>query len=417
MEHSKNRRTIPGILVSMVLIFATFTILGEAVASHASPLVVDADGEASIDSSSQANCDGDIEADADPDDAIYATIQEAIDYDVGGESHFIIVCPGEYSEILIESDDGFDKIYGIPGAIIDEDEDGDDGVDAVEINGVCSSTDRMILDGFEIRNGEDGVDVEDSCRVFIQDNNIHDNTDDGVKFQNTDDSWNHRNEIHLNGDDGIELEDNSNNNFVGGNRAHDNVASGIRIDEDFDPPTSIMNVIAQNIIEDNGDWGVCLCGTEGASNNKVRGNRATGNGANVLVAESGNYVVEGTGNILTNNKAFSTIANREGFRIEGSDNTLKQNFAKENGGVGPSMGQGFLVNAPDNILTKNKAIENGGFGFQDNTAGTDTAGTGNTYKLNICDDNDAGGSARPLAVAPPPGDGFLCTPQNAPEPP
>jgi len=410
MEHSKNRQTITGILVSMILIFATFTILGEAVASHASPLVVDDDGEASVDSSSQADCDSDTTVNG---STTFDSIQAAIDYDVGGESHFIIVCPGEYSEIVIESDDGFDKIYGFPGAIIDEDDDGDNGVDAVEINGVCSSTDRLILDGFEIKNGEDGVDVEDSCRVFIQDNNIHDNTDDGVKFQNTDDSWIHRNEVHLNGDEGIELEDNSNNNFIGSNRVHDNVASGIRIDEDDDPPTSINNVIAQNIVENNGDWGICLCGSEGASNNKARGNRAIGNGADVTIGGSGNYKVEGTGNILTSNKALSTIDGRDGFRIDGSGNTLKQNLAKENGGAGPA-GEGFQVTATGNTLTKNKAIENAGFGIQDDTAGAGTAGTGNTYTLNTCDDNDAGGSFR-AAVGP--GDGFLCSPQNAPEPP
>ncbi|MGH9922860.1 MAG: hypothetical protein ACRD38_08925, partial [Nitrososphaerales archaeon] len=186
MEHSKNRQTITGLLVSTVLVFAMFTILGEAVASHASPLVVDADGEASIDSSSQADCDSDT-----PEGGFGVTtfdsIQAAIDYEDSpgvGESHFIIVCPGEYPEIVINSDDGFDKIYGIPGAVIDEDDDGDDGAPAVEINGVntsCTDPDRVILDGFEIKNGSQGIVVFDSCRVFIQDNDVHAN-DDGIVF-------------------------------------------------------------------------------------------------------------------------------------------------------------------------------------------------------------------------------------------
>jgi hypothetical protein len=349
MEQSKNRRTISGILVSAILILAVFTIVSEAVANHASPLVVDADGFVTIESS-QANCDAEqVPANAVDGTTTFSSIQDAINI-VG--PHFIIVCPGTYGALTITENE---KIYGFPGAIIDA-----LGIStAVVINGVnsgCTGTDRMIIDGFEITNGApNGITVTSvSCRVFIYDNDIHDNAMRGIFFETTDHSWIHNNAIHDNVE-GIRLENNSNDNFIGSNRIFDhnddNTERGIIIDETNTPPTSIRNLITQNKLTNN-YIGVCLCGDPGASSNTMRGNTATGSGSGAL--DGAAYLVLGDSNKLTSNKGNNNVA--VGFEAgpASSGNIFKKNTANNNGGIG------FRDDpTPANTYTGNKCSGNG----------------------------------------------------------
>ena len=380
MESSKNRLTIGGILVSTVLVFAMFTVLEEAIGIHGpTVLVVDADGFASLDQSSQPDCNGTTSAAADPNDAIYSSIQDAVN---APGPHFIIVCPGTYGSLSIGDTE---RIYGLSGAIIDG---GGVAASAVSISGVntvCGSPDRTVIDGFEITGATgNGITVADSCRVFIQDNDIHDNDVRGILFGRGDHSWIDNNEIHDN-PEGIELGENSNDNFIGHNRIHDNTGFGIEINENFTPPTSIRNLISQNTFTDNGEWAICLCGGSGATSNKVVGNKATGNGAaGGAFAGGGAYLVIGTSNTLRSNTAKSNTGTAFKLEVFGPVtsmfNTLTKNRAIS------TTGDGFVVLGDTNTFTKNLARINTLDGFE-----ATVASSGNTFKENTADTNGGEG--------------------------
>jgi nitrous oxidase accessory protein NosD len=98
-------------------------------------------------------------------------------------------------------------------------------------------------------------------------------------------------------------------------------------------------------------------------------------------------------NVLENNRV--TGVNGDGFLVFGitaviapADNTLIGNRASGN------TGDGFRVSGAvlSHTFTRNVSEENGGFGFRDQTTGSGTAGTANTYDRNRCRNNDDGPS-------------------------
>jgi len=245
MELAKNRVTITGILVFATLTAGIFTLIEQAAATHGPTLlVVDVDGMVAI-VSSQPDCGATTSVD---NITTFSSIQAAIDV-AGG--HTIIVCPGTYSAITVDSTDGIEKIYGLSGAIIDG-----GGAETVFIDGVntgCVSPDRTVIHGFTIRGAitNNGVRVEDSCRIFVQFNTIGDIADPnarGILFQNTDHSWIEKNTVRNSTlEEGIKLELGSSNNAILGNTVFNNEGQGIEITS-----SSSDNLLTQNVVRDNG---------------------------------------------------------------------------------------------------------------------------------------------------------------------
>ncbi|MGQ0796239.1 MAG: right-handed parallel beta-helix repeat-containing protein [Nitrosopumilaceae archaeon] len=123
--------------------------------------------------------------------------------------------------------------------------------------------------------------------------------------------------------------------------------------------------------------------------------------------------VTATGSFLDNNEVNNNDANF-GIRIAGTRNTVSNNSLSGNGNAAiliesnqnritgntasNNLEDGIKTtlessaDASKNNISENTANNNGGFGFVDDTTGSKTAGTANTYQNNTCLDNIFGGS-------------------------
>jgi hypothetical protein len=140
--------------------------------------------------------------------------------------------------------------------------------------------------------------------------------------------------------------------------------------------SELGNVIRDNRIEDTrstplyageGIW------VSGAHNTVAR---------NVVVRSVGDGIVissfydEAVKNTVNNNLVDFTGGN--GLKFEGREHSLFRNVTRNN------AQNGLRVEATSSTLDRNQSFVNFGYGIDDATAGGGTAGTDNTYALNIC---------------------------------
>jgi len=158
----------------------------------------------------------------DNDGKSYYIIQDAIDEAVAFDT--IYVAPGTYYENV-----NLNKVIGLwtnPGAVID----GGGVGNAVNVN-----ADGVAIDGFEIRNGYNGIEGGDRSFLLIIDNEIHDN-------------------LNIPGSTGVGIllwGDNDYNDIIG-NVIYDNDRQGIFIGYSDPSKISSGNWLEGNIIHDNG---------------------------------------------------------------------------------------------------------------------------------------------------------------------
>lgn len=172
--------------------------------------------------------------------------------------------------------------------------------------------------------------------------------------------------------------------------------------------SSSLDTLVGNSANNDSDVGIQTCC--GSSEITVQGNIANGNG-NIGIVVNSNSDGEFQGNTANGNanNGFAIDAayrddirgntadnNMYGFNlsINSNDNTLTGNTAEGN------YHDGFtLTRSSGNILTSNKANGNL-FGYYDETSGSHTSGTANTYARNTCEGNLGGGSY-PSGLCPP----------------
>jgi parallel beta-helix repeat protein len=123
-----------------------------------------------------------------------------------------------------------------------------------------------------------------------------------------------------------------------------------------------------------------------SSGNTLRSNTAEGN-FHGFSLESSN------GNVLTGNTANSNGASGNGYGFyvsSSSSNTLSSNKAISNG-------YGFYVStgSSGNTISGNAANSNQRYGYYDQTSGSGTAGTANTYTEDTCSGNTIACSSPP----------------------
>jgi parallel beta-helix repeat protein len=123
-----------------------------AVPVSAAPVIRVVDDDGTYDAATNG-CDGT--------DPAYTTIQAVVTAAAAGDT--IIVCPGTYAENISVSKSL--TLQGAPGAIID----GGAGGDAINV-----SANGVTIEGFEIRNGYNGIAGQSSNSTFSN-NVIHDN--------------------------------------------------------------------------------------------------------------------------------------------------------------------------------------------------------------------------------------------------
>ena len=165
--------------------------------------------------------------------------------------------------------------------------------------------------------------------------------------------------------------------------------------------SSHRNTIEKNTVD--GTTGGTAIEVEGDAN-KVQLNRASESAVGLVVRGAGNtvsrngadrnrsggIVIDGTRALVELNRGNLTESG-VGIRIVGTGHTVNRNSAHRTGG-GQS---GLSVSATGSTFSHNCIDNNTGFGYEDDTTGSGTAGTANTYVKNFCAGNDLGGSNPP----------------------
>jgi parallel beta-helix repeat protein len=140
---------------------------------------------------------------------------------------------------------------------------------------------------------------------------------------------------------------------------------------------NLSNVIVKNCLLSNFYNGILVNGGAGVvlSDNVARNNSAEG------------FYFANKGGVISGNKAF---ANENGFYVVYStETTISHNVAEAN------LENGFYMEFPGNshnVLSNNTASSNGEYDYYDDSSGSGTAGTANTYTSNSCNNNFATGS-------------------------
>lgn len=178
---------------------------------------------------------------------------------------------------------------------------------------VTIAADSVAIDGFELRNGYNGILLDHSNDNFIGNNVIHDNGEVGILLRNNSNgNIIADNTIFANGGQGI-LFDHSNDNYIGNNVIHDNALYGIHLwyaDAGFIKQNQIFNHNGQGIylttsngsaILDNdiyhNDYGVSV--DEGSADTYLAGNIIHDNAKNGLTIFD-----EGSASTLVNFNQF-----------------------------------------------------------------------------------------------------------------
>lgn len=364
-------------------------------------------------------------------DANYTSIQVAVNN--ATEENIILVCDGTYTE-NVRIDISL-TLEATSKPIIDG---GGTG------NAITISADGVTIDGFEIRNGYNGIEAGSVSGTVIKNNDIHDN-------RNTPGS----------AGVGIMFWGDADDNTIVHNKIHDNDRQGIFIGHSDASKISEGNTISHNTIFNNGldltttqpdpsQYGIQLWNGKGNAilHNKVSDHNTWYFGIGIYLFSSGNNLVSHNelknnrmgitlywsceDNTIINNRIKNGVEPTSGFSATGirifdaasdrntiadnkiernagwgvdvfSDNILADNKAKENG-----LG-GYQIRGSGNLITNNKAEKNAGDGFKDTTAsatntftnnksekntgyGYNDEGTDNLFIENQCKGNTAGGS-------------------------
>lgn len=193
--------------------------------------------------------------------------------------------------------------------------------------------------------------------------------------------------------DGFYLTGSVNSTFSG-NTADNNSGIGFSIAGAFDTltnNTAVVNGIdfylggendtySANTANDSEDFGFALFN---AYNSTFNGNAADGN------KDDGFFLASSANNTFSGNIVDSNQGN--GFEFSGSPhNILIENTVNSNGNDGfynPGGSSRF------NTLAQNTAVSNGKYGYVDDSTGSGTLGTADTYSLDKCSGNGVGGSS------------------------
>ena len=167
-------------------------------------------------------------------------------------------------------------------------------------------------------------------------------------------------------------------NSLTGNIANFNV-------DGFYLQTSDANTLNQNTADNNNFSGFHI---SSSNRNVLKSNTATANKLYGFWLDLDVYE-DGPSNHTTLTKNVATSNGLSGFLLNDSlSNSLGRNIAQGNGQDGF-----YLHQSLHNSLTRNSASSNSGYGFVDDSVGSRTMGTANSYHLDLCVGNGAGYSS------------------------
>ena len=331
----------------------------------------------------------------------YCTIQAAVDGAVLYDT--VTVAGGTYAELVT-----IDKsltLTAAPGTspVIDGDVDGDTVPDG---NVITIAADEVVIQGFEIRNGYNGIAGETSTSAITH-NVIHDNLDVtgsdgvGILLQGTNDQNAIVDNVIFNNDrQGILLWGDSDENAIEGNEIYDNGQQGVLIGFADDPKGSMYsfclpdetriandNLIGNNVIHDNGlqeaAYGVQLWNADGSI---IEFNDIFGH-------EKGIYLTTSDGNAVYDNDLHG---NSYGVALNSgsADTYLAGNIVHDNGISGLAI---LDTGSVSTLVNFNQFCRNGEYGLQQLAQGKGIPAVDATY-------NWWGSASGPGPVGPGTGD-------------
>lgn len=179
---------------------------------------------------------------------------------------------------------------------------------------------HISIENIEIKACTDGIYVDKSTNILIQNNSIHNNSDNGINFttNNTSNTIQY-NFIYSNGtqyrDAGISFDEYNNSNTIQYNNIYDNTNRGIYFSSNND-----SNIIQNNLIYSNDSAGIVF-GEENNSNTIQYNNIYKNDFSGIIFTDSSN-----SNNILCN-YIFNngTSSNFGGAYIHGDNNLIKHN--------------------------------------------------------------------------------------------
>ncbi|MBO0884684.1 MAG: right-handed parallel beta-helix repeat-containing protein, partial [Mycobacterium sp.] len=155
--------------------------------------------------------------------------------------------------------------------------------------------------------------------------------------------------------------------------------------------TPNMNLtVENNTVLQNGDSGF-RADANAVFNSTISGNQFTHNFIGIRVT-----AVPNTGNTFANNQIIDS--DNDGIRFFAADNTIENNVITSNGRIGIALQVGGANAATGNQVLSNQASNNAVLDCQDQSTGSGTAGTANTWTGNF------GSTAQPSSV----GDVGIC---------
>ena len=244
-------------------------------------------------------------------------------------------------------------------------------------------------------NGKHGIIFSRHCTLnSIHDNEVYGNAEHGIMLDRGTNNNQIINNNVYNNQDGVAIFQSS-NNLIKGNNLHDN-NRGVRINATYDTNdvfdgVSTNNIVEQNIIQNNTQYGIYLY--ERGDKNNIISNQISGTGNSALYIKTGSNVIEG-----------NTISENLGYGINiiggayitpplggpayvspqsqpGLENVIRGNTITDNAGMGiqVQVGTNTVIGTldPDNNPQMGNVIStNGSYGvsLSDNTINTKLIG-------------------------------------------
>ena len=370
---------------------------------------------------------------ADCPQAEYTTIQQAVAAAQPGDK--ILVCPGLYfGTVVVDTPDLRIEAQAAPGEVVLQ------GTGAVgELGFVLLNTTSVVLQGFtverfgraqiRIQGGggntvrknvtkdavvNDGIQVTSSSGNVVEQNTSHDNRQDGIfvgritdiPFEPASDNIIRHNET-FNNRFGINLFETGTGNVVPGNvvipgnvvfgnRAHANTLRGIQNNLSNENVIEHNHVFANgpvaagifvlsstdvtirnNKVESNGSNGITL---NTAGNNVVTNNQSDGNGGNGVALNGA------SDNVVEKNEVFRNA--QDGIRIfnNAATNIVQLNHIRRSGRDGIRAEVATRENTIErNVISESGELDPQGLDAHDDSVGTRTAGTANSWIDNHCE--------------------------------
>lgn len=275
-------------------------------------------------------------------DSPWRTLQYAVDNIAPGDT--ILVRSGTYAGFrvsesgtavapkTIRADAGATVTINAPGP-------GNRHQSNVEVELFGAIVTDWVIEGFEIANGpRSGVDIRNTKRITIRNNDVHHSGMTGIFTAFSDDPVIANNRSSYNGEHGIYHSNSGDRPIIQGNTLHHNYACGVHMNGDVNmqPGDGLISnaVIDSNVIYENGRGGGSAINLDGVMDSVIRNNLAYANHASGIslyaidgaAGSSRNQVLNNTFVMASDSRWVVNIPASSGRKANPTGNRIQNNI-------------------------------------------------------------------------------------------